>query len=92
MGGETAARVLASTRASAREARGESCWDKREEETCMQTIQERYERQSQPGYGSARLWDDGVIDPLETRERLAMGIAAAYRVPFCTTTYGLFRM
>jgi 3-methylcrotonyl-CoA carboxylase beta subunit len=91
MGGETAARVLASTRARAREARGES-WGKREEETCMRTIQERYERQSQPGYGSARLWDDGVIDPLETRDRLAMGIAAAYRVPFGTTTYGLFRM
>ncbi|MEN8130762.1 MAG: carboxyl transferase domain-containing protein [Pseudomonadota bacterium] len=91
MGGEMAALVLASTKAQARQARGEN-WDNEEQEAYMREIRERYEIQGQPYYGSARLWDDGVIDPLETRQRLAMGIAAAYKVPFEETRYGLFRM
>ncbi|MEN8107835.1 MAG: carboxyl transferase domain-containing protein [Pseudomonadota bacterium] len=91
MGGETAAMVLAVTRAQASQARGETL-DETAEQDRQQEILECYEAQSQPYYGSARLWDDGVIDPLETRERLVMGIAAACKTPFNTTTYGLFRM
>ncbi len=91
MGGEVAALVLASTKGGVRQGPGERL-DKAEQEAFMQQIRERYETQAQPYYGSARLWDDGVIDPLETRERLATGIAAAYRRPFAETRYGLFRM
>ncbi|MEA2079199.1 MAG: carboxyl transferase domain-containing protein, partial [Pseudomonadota bacterium] len=91
MGGEMAAQVLATTKAKAKRARGES-WGKEEQDAYRREIQARYEAQSEPYYGSARLWDDGVIDPLETRERLAMGIAAACKVPFGETKYGLFRM
>ncbi|MCU7842890.1 MAG: methylcrotonoyl-CoA carboxylase [Candidatus Thiodiazotropha sp. (ex Monitilora ramsayi)] len=91
MGGESAAMVLAATKAYARRARGEP-WDENEQENYMQGIREQYETQARPYYGSARLWDDGVIDPLETRERLAMGIATACQVPIGETRYGLFRM
>jgi acetyl-CoA carboxylase carboxyltransferase component len=91
MGGEMAALVLASTKAQASQARGENP-DNEDQEEYKREISESSEIQGRPYYGSARLWDDGVIDPLETRARLAMGIAAAYKVPFEETRYGLFRM
>ena len=91
MGGETAASVLASTRAQARQAR-DAAWNEAEQTDYAQNIRARYETQSHSWYGSARLWDDGVIDPLRTRELLGMGIAAACRAPFGETHYGLFRM
>ena len=83
--------MLAVTRAQASQARGETL-DEVAEQARQQETLARYEVQSQASYGSARLWDDGVIDPLETRERLAMGIAVSCKTPFNTTMYGLFRM
>lgn len=91
MGGESAAMVLAATKSGAKRTRGEH-WDETEQENYMQAIREQYEAQAHPYYGSARVWDDGVIDPLETRQRLGMGIATASKVPFGETRYGLFRM
>jgi 3-methylcrotonyl-CoA carboxylase beta subunit len=91
MGGETAAAVLAETRGESRRARGER-WDEAEQAAFLREIRERYETQGHPYYGSARLWDDGVIDPLATRDLLGMGLAAACKAPFGETAWGLFRM
>ena len=55
-------------------------------------LREQYERQSHPLYATARLWDDGVIDPLDTRRVLALGLAAAANAPIPETTFGVFRM
>ena len=55
-------------------------------------VQEQYERQSSAYYATARLWDDGIIDPLDTRKVLALGLAAALNAPIEKTTFGVFRM
>jgi 3-methylcrotonyl-CoA carboxylase beta subunit len=91
MGGEQAANVLAQIRRDALEASGKT-WSKDEEEAFKSPIRDQYETQGHPYYASARLWDDGVIEPGETRRVLALGISAALNAPIPRTTFGVFRM
>jgi 3-methylcrotonyl-CoA carboxylase beta subunit len=91
MGGDQAASVLATVRRDGIEARGGS-WTAEEEAAFRQPILDQYERQGHPYYASARLWDDGVIDPLDTRMTLALGLSAALNAPIPETRFGVFRM
>ncbi|MDJ0656122.1 MAG: carboxyl transferase domain-containing protein [Xanthomonadales bacterium] len=91
MGGEQAASVLATVRRDGVEARGED-WPESEEEQFRKKIHGQYENQGHPYYATARLWDDGIIDPLDTRRVLAMGISAAMNAPLETGRFGVFRM
>ena len=91
MGGEQAANVLAQVRRDGMEARGES-WPTEDEEAFKAPIRAQYETQGHPYYASARLWDDGVIDPAETRTVLALSLSAALNKPIERTTFGVFRM
>ncbi|MCX7355758.1 MAG: methylcrotonoyl-CoA carboxylase [Alphaproteobacteria bacterium] len=91
MGGEQAASVLAQVRRDNIEARGEK-WPADEEEKFKAPIRTQYESQGHPYYASARLWDDGVIDPAETRMALGLGISAALNAPVEPTRFGVFRM
>jgi 3-methylcrotonyl-CoA carboxylase beta subunit len=91
MGGEQAASVLATVRRDGLEARGED-WSAEDEERFKDPIREQYEHQGSPYYSTARLWDDGVIDPVDTRRVLGMGLAAAANAPIPEPSYGIFRM
>jgi 3-methylcrotonyl-CoA carboxylase beta subunit len=91
MGGEQAARVLATVKRDGMEARGES-WSEQEEESFMDPIRAQYEAQGHPYYASARIWDDGIIDPRDTRTTLALSISAALNAPIEETRFGVFRM
>jgi 3-methylcrotonyl-CoA carboxylase beta subunit len=91
MGGEQAASVLAQVRRDNIEARGES-WSAEDEEAFKEPIRAQYERQGHPYYASARLWDDGVIDPADTRRVLALSISASLNAPIEKTEFGVFRM
>ena len=91
MGGEQAAAVLAQVKRDRMEASGES-WSESEEADFKQPILERYEEQGHPYYASARLWDDGVIDPAQTRQVLGLAISAALNRPIEDTRFGVFRM
>jgi 3-methylcrotonyl-CoA carboxylase beta subunit len=73
------------------ESAGKS-WSKDDEDAFKKPIRDQYERQGHPYYATARLWDDGVIDPLDTRRVLALGIAASLNAPIPATTFGVFRM
>ena len=90
-GGEQAASVLAQIRRERLEADGKS-WSEQDEETFKTPIREQYERQGHPYYSSARLWDDGVIDPADTRMVLGLSISAALNAPVRETQFGVFRM
>lgn len=91
MGGEQAASVLAQVKRDGMESRGES-WSSSEEEEFKKPIRDQYEDQGHPDYASARLWDDGVIDPADTRMVLGLGLSAALNKPVEKTTFGVFRM
>jgi 3-methylcrotonyl-CoA carboxylase beta subunit len=91
MGGEQAASVLATVRRDGIEAKG-ATWSKEEEESFKSPIREQYEKQGHPYYATARLWDDGVIDPADTRRVLGLGLAAALNAPIEETRFGVFRM
>ncbi|MCW5220679.1 methylcrotonoyl-CoA carboxylase [Verminephrobacter aporrectodeae subsp. tuberculatae] len=91
MGGEQAAGVLATVKREGIEARGGQ-WSLEEEEAFKAPIRQQYETQGHPYYATARLWDDGVIDPADTRRVLALGLAAARNAPIEDTRFGLFRM
>ncbi|MGF6505983.1 carboxyl transferase domain-containing protein [Paraburkholderia sp. 32] len=91
MGGEQAASVLATVKRDGIEAKGGN-WSAEEEESFKQPIREQYERQGHPYYASARLWDDGVIDPAQTRDVLGLGLSAAMNAPIEDTRFGVFRM
>ncbi|HWH74702.1 MAG TPA: carboxyl transferase domain-containing protein [Methylibium sp.] len=92
MGGEQAASVLATVRREGIEARG-GHWPAEDEAAFKQPLLEQFERQSQPYYASARLWDDGVIDPVDTRRVLALAISASLNAPIPERpAFGLFRM
>jgi 3-methylcrotonyl-CoA carboxylase beta subunit len=91
MGGEQAASVLAQVRRDNIEARG-GAWPAEEEEAFKAPIRAQYEEQGHPTYASARLWDDGVIDPADTRRVLALALAASQNAPAEQTRFGLFRM
>ena len=91
MGGEQAASVLATLRRDAVETRGGN-WTAADEEAFKAPIREQYESQGHPYYASARLWDDGVIDPTDTRTVLGLGLSAALNAPIQPTRFGVFRM
>jgi 3-methylcrotonyl-CoA carboxylase beta subunit len=91
MGGEQAASVLATVRRDGIEERGGS-WSKEEEEAFRAPIRNQYESQGHPYFATARLWDDGIIDPADTRRVLALGLSAALNAPIPETQFGLFRM
>jgi 3-methylcrotonyl-CoA carboxylase beta subunit len=91
MGGEQAASVLSTIRRDAMEAKGES-WSKDDEEAFKTPIRERYEAEGNPYFATARLWDDGIIDPAQTRDVLGLAISASLNAPIPPTTFGVFRM
>lgn len=91
MGGEQAASVLATVKRDGIEAKGGQ-WSAEEEESFKAPIRQQYEVQGHPYYASARLWDDGVIDPADTRRVLALGLAASRNAPIEDTRFGVFRM
>jgi 3-methylcrotonyl-CoA carboxylase beta subunit len=91
MGGEQASSVLATVRRDGLEAAGKS-WSKEEEDAFKTPIREQYERQGHPYYATARLWDDGVIDPADTRRVLGLAISAALNAPIEKQRFGVFRM
>ena len=91
MGGEQAASVLATVRRDGLEAKGGS-WSVEEEEAFKTPIRRQYEEQGHPYYATARLWDDGIIDPADTRRVLALGLSASLNAPIPDTRFGVFRM
>ncbi len=91
MGGEQAASVLATVKRDGIEASGNT-WSADEEETFKAPIRDQYERQGHPYYASARLWDDGIIDPADTRRVLGLAISAALNAPIVKSRFGVFRM
>ena len=91
MGGEQAASVLATVRREQYEARGED-WPPAEEEAFKDPIRAAYEEKGNPYYASARLWDDGIIEPAQTRDVVGLALAAAANAPLAPVGYGVFRM
>ena len=91
MGGEQAASVLAQVRRDGIEAKG-GTWSGEEEAAFKAPIRAQYETQGHPYYASARLWDDGVIDPAQTRMVLGLSLSAAHNAPVESTRFGVFRM
>ncbi len=91
MGGEQAASVLATVRRDGIEAKGGS-WSDAEEEAFKAPLREQYESQGSPWYATARLWDDGIIDPADTRRVLGLGLSASLNAPIEPTRFGVFRM
>ena len=91
MGGEQAAGVLAQVRRDGMEAQGKT-WSPEDEEAFKAPIRDQYEHQGHPYYASARLWDDGIIDPADTRMTLGLGISAALNAPIPPPKFGVFRM
>ncbi|MGY4595408.1 3-methylcrotonyl-CoA carboxylase beta subunit [Bradyrhizobium sp. GM22.5] len=91
MGGEQASMVLSQVRRDNIEAKGDS-WSKEDEDKFREPIRAQYESQGHPYYATARLWDDGVIDPADTRLVLGLGLSVASNAPIEPTKFGLFRM
>lgn len=91
MGGEQAANVLAQVKRDNLEANSEE-WSDKEENEFKQPVLDQYETQGHPYYASARLWDDGIIDPADTRNVLGLAISASLNAPPETTRFGIFRM
>jgi 3-methylcrotonyl-CoA carboxylase beta subunit len=91
MGGEQAATVLATVKRDGLEAAGEG-WSAEDEEAFKEPIRATYETQGSPYHSTARLWDDGIIDPAQTRDVLGLGLAAAAHAPVTRPDWGVFRM
>jgi 3-methylcrotonyl-CoA carboxylase beta subunit len=91
MGGEQAASVLATVKRDGIEGKGGQ-WSAEEEQAFKDPIRQQYEEQGHPYFATARLWDDGVIDPADTRRVLALGLSASLNAPIPETKFGLFRM
>jgi 3-methylcrotonyl-CoA carboxylase beta subunit len=91
MGADQAATVLATVRRDQIEAAGDD-WPPADEEEFKRPIRERYDRQGSPYYSTARLWDDGIIDPADTRRVLGLALSAAANAPLDSVRYGIFRM
>ncbi|MET3130326.1 3-methylcrotonyl-CoA carboxylase beta subunit [Oxalobacteraceae bacterium GrIS 1.11] len=91
MGGDQAASVLATVKRDGIEGKG-GAWSADEEAAFKQPIKEQYEHQGHPYYATARLWDDGVIDPADTRMVLGLGLSAALNAEIPDTRFGVFRM
>jgi len=83
--------VLAQIKRDGLEAAGKA-WTKEEEDSFKAPIRAQYEFQGHPYYAAARLWDDGILDPLDTRKMLALGISASLNAPIEKTDFGVFRM
>jgi 3-methylcrotonyl-CoA carboxylase beta subunit len=92
MGGEQAAQTLATVRDMGLEAKGDAPMTGEDREAFMDPIRAKYERESSAYYSTARLWDDGVIDPADTRDVLGLSLAACANAPIERTTFGVFRM
>ncbi len=91
MGGEQASSVLATVRRDGMEAKG-GHWSPEDEEAFRAPIRDQYEAQGSPYYATARLWDDGIIDPVDTRRVLGIGLQVAYGTPIPEPRFGVFRM
>jgi 3-methylcrotonyl-CoA carboxylase beta subunit len=91
MGGDQAAAVLATVRREQTEARGQE-WSAEAEEQFREPIRAQYEEQGNPYYSTARLWDDGVIDPRDTRDVLGLALSTCANAPLEPVSYGIFRM
>ena len=91
MGGEQAAGVLATVKKD-QLARDGAALSAEDEQAIRQPILEKYEREGSPYYSTARLWDDGILDPAETRQALALGLSAACNAPLAEPGFGVFRM
>ena len=91
MGGDQAAGVLAQVRRDGLESQGKS-WSPEEEAAFKEPIRAQYETQGHPYYATARLWDDGIIDPADTRMVLGLGLSASLNAPIEPTPFGIFRM
>jgi acetyl-CoA carboxylase carboxyltransferase component len=91
MGGEQAAGVLATVKRD-QLAREDKAFPKDEEEAIRRPILEKYEHEGSPYYSTARLWDDGILDPVDTRQALALGLSAAFNAPIPEPKFGVFRM
>ena len=91
MGGEQAASVLATVKRDGIEAQG-GTWSREQEEAFKVPIRRQYEDQGHPYYATARLWDDGIIDPADTRRVLALGLSASLNAPIQDVKFGVFRM
>ena len=91
MGGEQAASVLATVKRDGIESKG-GAWSQADEEAFKAPIRDQYETQGNPYYATARLWDDGIIDPAETRMVLGLGLSAAFNRAPERTDFGIFRM
>lgn len=91
MGGEQAASVLATVKRDGIEASGKK-WSEKEEEQFKAPIREQYEMQGHPYYATARLWDDGIIDPIDTRKVLAQALSISQNAPRESGNFGIFRM
>ncbi len=91
MGGEQAASVLSTLRRDALTAKGQD-WSSTDEDAFKTPIRERYEAEGNPYFATARLWDDGIIDPAQTRDVLGLAISASLNAPIPKTTFGVFRM
>jgi 3-methylcrotonyl-CoA carboxylase beta subunit len=91
MGGEQAAQTLLTVKQQQLAASGKALAPG-EADALTAPIRAKYETEGSPYYATARLWDDGILDPLETRDALALGIAAALNAPIPRTTFGVFRM
>jgi len=92
MGGEQAANVLATVRDMGREAKGETAMNADERAEFMQPTLDKYETESSAYYSTARIWDDGIIEPADTRDVLGLSLAACANAPIENTTFGVFRM
>ncbi len=91
MGGEQAASVLATVKEDNMAKKGQS-WSAEEKAAFMDPVRQQYEDQGNPYYATARIWDDGIIDPMDTRMVLGLGLSAAMNAPIEPTRFGLFRM
>jgi 3-methylcrotonyl-CoA carboxylase beta subunit len=91
MGGEQAASVLATVKRDGIEASGRQ-WSAEDEEAFKAPIRDQYERQGHPYYATARLWDDGIIDPADTRRVLGLALSASLNAPIEKERFGVFRM
>jgi 3-methylcrotonyl-CoA carboxylase beta subunit len=91
MGGEQAAGVLATVKRD-QAARAGGALSAEEDAAIRAPILAQYEHEGSPYYSTARLWDDGVIDPVDTRSVLALGLSAAYNAPISDPSFGIFRM
>ena len=91
MGGEQAASVLATVKKD-QLARGGLPFSAEDEVALKAPILEKYDTEGSPYYSTARLWDDGVLDPARTRDALALGLSAAYNAPIPDARFGIFRM